>query len=287
MNNTQTYLLVRYGEYPHVKGLQCFNKNAAEKLLSHFQSLRGRLRRCFGGVPVYIGHPDDPDFLNQPGHDDTRAHGWVQDLLVSDLGISVVIKWADTGLDMLKNAHFKFLSPRWAVEEVEPGILEPVKLISIGLTNNPNIPGETIANSRPPELDDMEDVPLGEVPVGLCERLNLSSPCNWEGVYDRLDALLASGEADLFQQAETFQRLAEDADARCRELEAKLESQLEPMANCINTKPESTGLKRRGEGRSFHLLETVHQRMQETGEDFMHAWGSLKRANPELFSLSN
>jgi len=66
--------LATYGTHPHAKGRQQFTRQAAQEMVRYFNSLRGRLARRFGGIPIYIGHPDDPAFAHQPGHQDTRAY---------------------------------------------------------------------------------------------------------------------------------------------------------------------------------------------------------------------
>jgi len=281
MNETMTFLLARYGDYPHSKGLQHFTPESARAMQHHFNSLRSRMRRCFGGVPVYVGHPDDPAFAGQPGHIDTRAHGWVQALETTAEGLSVTVKWGETGLRLLANAHFKFFSPRWAMRKTAAGLLEPVRLISIGLTNNPNIPGETIANCLPQCPEDTG------VPEGLRERLNLPPEVGWAQAYDRLDDLLAHGEADLQTQAEHFRRMAEDAESRCRELQEQLHA-LPTAANSGGMAPSSAGLSRRRSPvqTPARLLQTVHCRMQETGESFANAWDNLKQSRPDLFEHS-
>ncbi|MDR0728424.1 MAG: hypothetical protein LBF21_02350 [Puniceicoccales bacterium] len=138
--------LSAYGHYPHPQGLQCIDRAAAQAMVEHFKSFRGRLRRRFGGLPVYIGHPDDPQLRQQPGHQDTRAYGWIQDLEAREDGLHGLVKWSDAGLELLHNAFFKFFSPRWEMQAIGPGQFKPVRLLSIGLTNYPNIPGDAIAN---------------------------------------------------------------------------------------------------------------------------------------------
>jgi phage I-like protein len=95
---------------------------------------------------VYIGHPDDPGFAGNSGHDDTRAYAWIADMQDRNDGLYVLPRWSQAGRELLANAFYKFLSPRWAMRHLEADIYEPVRLISIGLTNQPNIPGEAIAN---------------------------------------------------------------------------------------------------------------------------------------------
>lgn len=137
-----------YGDWPHSRGIQRLDQQAANMMAEYFRSLRGRLARRFGGLPMYIGHPDDPGFAGNAGHEDTRAYAWIHDVEARDDGLYVLPRWSSAGRDLLANAFYKFLSPRWAMQHVEGDIYRPVRLISIGLTNQPNIPGDAIANAK-------------------------------------------------------------------------------------------------------------------------------------------
>ncbi len=141
--------LADYGDWPHSAGLQRLTRTAATEMARSFQTLLARLRRRFAGVPIYIGHPDDPGFAGQPGHTDTRAHAWVSDLAARDDGLYVRPRWSDSGRELLRQAHYKFLSPRWLMRPLANGVYEPIRLLSVGLTNHPNIPGEAVANQAP------------------------------------------------------------------------------------------------------------------------------------------
>jgi hypothetical protein len=147
MENNQWLKLVEYGDHPHPEGTQRVTRVAAEEMQRKFRSLRARLARKFGGVPIYIGHPDDKDFSFLPGHSDTRSYAWVQDIEARADGIWILPKWSDVGRAMIENSFFKFLSPRWEMKQ-EGDVLVPVRLISVGLTNNPNILGDAIANQK-------------------------------------------------------------------------------------------------------------------------------------------
>lgn len=147
-------LLAPFGDHPHARGLQRFTREAADGMVRFFNSLRGRLARKFGGVPVFIGHPDDPAFANQPGHNDTRAYAWIQKMDARADGLWVLPKWSEAGRAILTNAFYKYLSPRWAMRPLGNGNYAPARLISVGLTNSPNITGEPIANQSQTNTDD-------------------------------------------------------------------------------------------------------------------------------------
>ncbi|MDP0500990.1 MAG: phage protease [Verrucomicrobiota bacterium JB022] len=248
-NTFERYKLVSFGEHGHRKGVQRIDRGAGEALVAAFYSLKGRMARRFGGLPVYVGHPDDAEFSGRAGHDDTRAHGWVQGLEVADDGLFVRIKWARSGRELLAEAHYKYLSPRWLMEPVESGVFRPVRLLSVGLTNAPNIPGEPIANAAPQDEGSVAG-------VGETQALPPASP-DW--------------------QCE-----AEEAQQRIAELEARLARFEVPAAN-TERRPLKTaaltaqlGQRKPAQSESRQLLEAVNSRMAETGEDFPTAWSALR-----------
>ncbi|MDR2812388.1 MAG: phage protease [Puniceicoccales bacterium] len=168
MEIDQWLKLVEYGDHPHPEGIQRVTGEAAGEMQRKFRSLRARLARKFGGVPIYIGHPDDENFSRLPGHGDTRSYAWVQDIEAREDGIWILPKWSDAGKKLVENSHFKFLSPRWEMKR-ENGALIPIRLISVGLTNHPNIPGDAIANQEI-IADDRTEIPAaastGEISDG-------------------------------------------------------------------------------------------------------------------------
>ena len=119
-------------------------------MVAQFQSFRGRLGRLFGGLPFYVGHPDLPTSSELV---DRKAYGWIMALEAREDGLYGQVKWSDAGAELLRNAHFKYLSPYWEAREIasENGrrIFRPIVLLSAGLTNQPNIPVRPLANSIP------------------------------------------------------------------------------------------------------------------------------------------
>ncbi|MDR0678854.1 MAG: phage protease [Puniceicoccales bacterium] len=138
--------LVDYGEYGHRLGVQVVDREGAVAMADRFRSLWARLARRFRGIPVYVGHPDDGEFRGQVGHSDTKAYGWVQQLEAREDGLWIRVRWSPTGRQLLEGAHYKFLSPRWEMERREGDRLYPKSLLSVGLTNCPNMALEAIAN---------------------------------------------------------------------------------------------------------------------------------------------
>ena len=138
--------LIPYGEFPHKVGLQVFDKTAAEKMVANHNGLFSKVVSWARGkgtsYPVYVGHPD------LPGSKDTdkRAYGWIEGMAAENDGLRLSVKWSEAGRELVENAHFKFYSPLWWTEPVKRGVVRPVSLKSMGLTNDPNIPVPALAN---------------------------------------------------------------------------------------------------------------------------------------------
>ena len=208
--------LADYGDWPHPSGLQRFTPASAATMVRGFQSLWGRLRRRFGGVPLYVGHPDDPAFAGQSGHDDTRAYAWITSLEARVDGLYIHPRWSEPGREMLRHAFYKFLSPRWQMRPLGDGTFEPVRLLSVGLTNHPNIPGEAIANQRS-ATDVSASVTIADPQIlsRLIEVLELGDTVSPEVMLANAGQLAQAANDARSAQAESarFYRLATDADA--------------------------------------------------------------------------
>ena len=137
-----------FGRFPHRVGIQVFDRLAANAIVSRFNSARDRLARLWRGLPVFIGHPD----LDPKTYPDHRKYGSIQRLEVRDDGLYAQAKWSRAGREIVNDEHFDFPSPLWSMEPVphETGAFRPVELISVGLTNRPNIANKPVgANTHP------------------------------------------------------------------------------------------------------------------------------------------
>ncbi len=147
-----------FGRFPHRVGMQVFDRQAADAIVSLFHSAKDRLARLWRGLPIFIGHPD----LDPKTYPDQRKYGSVQRLEVRADGLYAQAKWSRAGREIVNDEHFDFPSPLWNMEPVprEAGAFRPVELISVGLTNRPNIANKPVgANTEaldPDEIDPMK-----------------------------------------------------------------------------------------------------------------------------------
>ena len=125
--NEIVQILCPFGEWPHPRGMQVVDEEAARRMK------RSAAIRLLGGIPVYIGHPDD-----EPAPTRLRPVGKIKKICSTKDGIAVVAAYDDDAYEKLANGSA--MSPRWQMEKIGGGKYRPVKLISAGITDNPNIP---------------------------------------------------------------------------------------------------------------------------------------------------
>jgi hypothetical protein len=128
--------LAPYGDFPHGDGLQRFTIEDARTLVNEFNGLLNTPQRLLG-LPWYIGHPDHPAFKGR--YTDTRAYGRIKALEAREDGLFANVKWSPAGEDLIKSEAFHGHSVNWGARR-EGSVFRPVRLKSVGFTNEPNIP---------------------------------------------------------------------------------------------------------------------------------------------------
>lgn len=175
------------GDFPHARGMQRVDAAAVSAMANQFNSALAKVGRAlFGGVPFYVGHPDVPGMANE--FPDRKAYGWVKALEARADGLHGQIEWSEPGKTLLANKHYKYFSPYWDARTVgtEKGktVYQPTALLSVGLTNQPNLPVKPLANAK----DNMNK----ELRDALCQRLKLANTATDEEIGSAITALQAS-----------------------------------------------------------------------------------------------
>lgn len=305
-NTTEQWLkLAGYGNWPHMRGLQCFTREAAQRMTENFRSLRSKLARKFSGLPVYIGHPDDPDYSGKEGHTDKDPCGYVSDIEDRDDGCYVRIQWNDRGNNLVKANHYRYLSPRWAMQALNSAnSFEPVRLLSIGLTNKPNIPDTALANEQNDSNDEISSSDASDLSDEIQELRKQADEfyqlaCGADDTIRSLRQQLEDAETRFESEREArIQLLLDKAQSEGRFLpqqrehwhagiSANFDQGLIELSNtppALPTQARTTALR----GQSItgptreSLLNAVHQRTQTTGEDYLTAWTHTTRQHPHL-----
>lgn len=145
-------LFIPYGDFGHRLGRQRVDATAAQRMggamggamgtaVGRLMAAIGRPRR----FPIYIGHPDVPG--RGAEFPDKAAYGWGTAIVAENDGMRILVKWTAEGERLIRDGHFAYHSPYWEAEEDrQAGVVRPVRMISVGLTNNPNIPVPPLAN---------------------------------------------------------------------------------------------------------------------------------------------
>lgn len=160
-------LIAPFGEHPKTrrarvngvateqKFIQVLDNEAADALMSKENSLFGKLKRAFIGIPVYDGHPDlrdhSPESLGNSGV--KKQIGMIGKVRKCAQGIEAQFLLSPEGATAVANGS-KFPSAFWLVlpngQRGDATLARPFKLLSVGLTAHPNITGvESLANSQP------------------------------------------------------------------------------------------------------------------------------------------
>jgi len=121
-------VLCPFGEWSHSKGMQVVDEEAARRMKRAAWSPLGQ-------IPVYVGHPDDA-----PSTRKISPVGKIKKICRTKDGIAVVAAYSQKAYDDIVSGRLSAMSPRWKMELLGSGKYRPVKLLSVGLTNNPNIP---------------------------------------------------------------------------------------------------------------------------------------------------
>ena len=136
-----------YGTFSHPSGKQIISLKDGKRCVQHTKTLSFRLK--IKKIPVYIGHPDDPLFQSLPEHMNPHVYGYVTAIRYDKDGIWIKIRWTKSGQELVENGIYSYISPRWLSKEGTDGGYHPIKLLSVGLTQHPNLPVKPILDNTP------------------------------------------------------------------------------------------------------------------------------------------
>lgn len=161
-----------FGDFPGLlegqRMIQTCDQAAFERLVANFA----------GEVLVDFEHKAE-----QGG--DTQAAAWVQALRVDPKqGLMATFRFTDVGAEAVANRRLRFLSPVWTL--TEDG--RPERLISVGLTNKPNLPVRPILN-RAPGDSDVEEQKESQMKEQLIAALGLAPEATDDDVVAAVAAL--------------------------------------------------------------------------------------------------
>jgi hypothetical protein len=215
---------------------QHFGEAQAREVVGEFNSVLGRLGRLFRGIPIYRGHPDvDPVIWP-----DDRRIGKIAELQARPDGLWGRAEWNSLGAENQREGFWIYPSPRWDAPAGRARF-EPDRLISVGMTNTPRIPGSepAVHNAACGETEDSEtedtrqeqatdntetDSDSDMDPKLIREKLGLAPETTDEEVFAKIDSMMAAAE----QAAE-----AENAKLAAERAATTAETEKDAMANSL------------------------------------------------------
>ena len=137
MTGAEWELIAPYGEFPSAdrKRLQVFGQTEADLMVANFNSIWKQMGNMFRGVPIYHGHPDvDPKHFP-----DDRRLGKITELEAREDGLYGKPEFNALGRENKEEGWWVYPSPAWLSPQTNEKRIHPDELLSIGLTNTPNI----------------------------------------------------------------------------------------------------------------------------------------------------
>lgn len=132
------------GEHPAGRDRrQLIDQRALQAIVDSFRTTAAE--ENFGGLPI------DRDHLSRDLSQTTEAHGWLHEVAIRNGQLWGRIEWTDLGEAAIRNKRFKFFSTEYdpPYETVAPGLVRPLRLVGLALTNRPNnIGGKPITNRK-------------------------------------------------------------------------------------------------------------------------------------------
>jgi hypothetical protein len=142
------------GGFKKERAIQRLDKIAVTQMANEYQRSSRGLSGFFKKRPLYEGHPDIPVGGSQ--YPNKHPVGLFHNLACRDGGLYGEPILTDDGEKLIASKTYRALSGRWAAEWVgqEDGvnIYRPVKFLSAGLTNSPNLPVQLLNETFPADL---------------------------------------------------------------------------------------------------------------------------------------
>lgn len=127
--------------------MQSIHREALGKMVKRF--CKDPFRFFGKKVPIYLGHPDEP---NSDGEVPSLKHatlGYVKHLELKEEGLYAEVFWHRLGELELQVNEPLYFSPRWRMKaSTKFGYYEPCHLLSLGLVRLPNLTGVDSPNLR-------------------------------------------------------------------------------------------------------------------------------------------
>ena len=192
------------GDWPQGQTIQHVTEEAVRQMIAAWQKNGSKEILC-----------DFEHRSEEGGTSDTSAAAWISNLAFDpERGLVADFTFTDVGAKAVSSRRLRFLSPVWECEVTRwidekrgiPAEVVPTELVSVALTNTPNIPVAPILNKGQPDNSTVEDKEKSMDKIK--EALGLAPEATEEEVLNAITAMVKAkkdaDEAALEKEAEDF-----------------------------------------------------------------------------------
>jgi hypothetical protein len=273
-----------YGTFEHSEGLQSISSADAQRCIRKTRTWRFRLG--LKKIPVYLGHPDDPLFKSE--HSDRRIYGYVKNLCADKDGLWVFVKLTKYGRTLLRQSpKCRYLSPRWVLCKTEnQTAYHPERLLSVGLTQHPNLPVRPIVFDALPKKNFRLRTLLRFLTKrhisSKALRTQKSDVCPDDGLHKIFATFLGRIRRTFSKKSRT-----DDTNRQTATPSPTLSLTSDESSFSGNRTPLSSDLRgaqtREEKRRILQFGQAVQALMKATGESYPEAWNVLLHQTPAVF----
>ncbi len=312
------WIEIPFGNHDHKAGMQVLDRESADAIVAHFREQKQNRR--FVGLPVYVGHPDHPE--HGQTYKDKSAKAWIREIEAAPGALRLRAAWNARGRDLVANEEYKYISPTWSAEPIpgRSGAYRPMRLKSVGLTNEPNIGVMPLTNEQAADTAASTKDTMKTLPPWLTKLLGLADDATEEQVKEKLaEVMKRLGEPELENEknarAAVETAFAEERKARVELLVsnaisqgrvtlAEKEKTLAELCNAgdefaaraaeLASKPPvfktgaahtaNLGQRKESSDAATAVLTLVNARMDQNREDYDTAFARVRKDRPELFA---
>lgn len=209
--------LAPYGQWDNAHGMQEVRKEDAETIVRNFADERPALREI--GLPFYIGHPDHPSFTDR--YKDTKAYGRIRSVQAREDGLYAEVFFNEAGRELVAQKAFHGHSVNWSVvpDGRKSRTYHPVRLKSVGFTNEPQIPVEPIAIAN--EAIEKQHNQMDK--KQLCNALGLKDDASDEDIMNAISGMKETANQQAKSIEDFTKKLAEKEAVQAANEKAKTE----------------------------------------------------------------
>jgi len=225
----------------------------------------------------------------------TEAFGWIGALrVVDELGLMAEVNWTGLGAEAVEDRRFRYVSPVFEVDLEGGDVAVPTRLVSVALTNKPNLPVRCVANRAQSAGATAADAAKptnqrNQTMDKLKEALGLAPEATDEDVFVAVvalkDKLAELDAAALDAEAEAFVADNKDKVANAAELKAQyLENPAMAKAIVANVKAPEAAPR----ARVTHAAEAKKPTVFDSStRDVLATYNSLNGAEKKKFLREN